>query len=414
MTAGGRHQRQRRRGRVHHDRRTWSSPRRSCAPRRRTPRPTSASTDVWEDLRYAAEGVRCFPSNRADAGRRAAARLRRSLAGTVVRLSLDAQAEGIGVDPRNPPLAWEVWNGEGWIGCARLRGHHRRAEPGRRGHPARPDRARDAHRRQRRGVLAAGAAARSARRQADLPGLAADPRRPGRVARRDVAAEHCRAWSASEVIGRSDGAPGQVFAVAHRPVLARRRDGETVLVDDDGRHARPGPRSTTSARPGRPTSTSCGTARAARCASARGCATRTASVRQHGAIPRDGATIPVTGYRHGGGARGNVGARTLTVMRRSIPFVQRRDQPGAGDRRRRRRDRDRGEDPRPDDAAHRPARGHRRRLRAAHAGVVDRGGPGPLPARRPRQRLGAAARRAAGARRRDPAPARRLRDRRSR
>ena len=28
---------------------------------------------------------------------------------------LDAQAEGIGVDPRNPPLVWEVWNGEAWI-----------------------------------------------------------------------------------------------------------------------------------------------------------------------------------------------------------------------------------------------------------------------------------------------------------
>ena len=32
----------------------------------------------------------------------------------------------------------------------------------------------------------------------------------------------------------------------------------------------------------------------------------------------------MTGYRFGGGARGNVGARTLTAMRTSVPFVVRR------------------------------------------------------------------------------------------
>ena len=46
------------------------------------------------------------------------------------------------------------------------------------------------------------------------------------------------------------------------------------------------------------------------------------SLRQHGAIPRDGAFVAVTGYRHGGGRRGNVGARTLTVMRNAVPFVR--------------------------------------------------------------------------------------------
>jgi predicted phage baseplate assembly protein len=45
-------------------------------------------------------------------------------------------------------------------------------------------------------------------------------------------------------------------------------------------------------------------------------------MRQHGLIPRDGAQISVTGYRHGGGARGNVGSRTLTVLRASLPYVR--------------------------------------------------------------------------------------------
>ena len=43
--------------------------------------------------------------------------------------------------------------------------------------------------------------------------------------------------------------------------------------------------------------------------------------RQHGAIPRDGAEIRVSGYRTGGGDAGNVGARTLTALRTALPFI---------------------------------------------------------------------------------------------
>jgi predicted phage baseplate assembly protein len=45
------------------------------------------------------------------------------------------------------------------------------------------------------------------------------------------------------------------------------------------------------------------------------------SVRQHGTIPRDSAFVEATGYRHGGGSRGNVGARTLNLMRSGVPYV---------------------------------------------------------------------------------------------
>ncbi len=45
------------------------------------------------------------------------------------------------------------------------------------------------------------------------------------------------------------------------------------------------------------------------------------TVRQHGSIPPDGALVQVTGYRHGGGAAGNVGAGTLTGLRSTLPFV---------------------------------------------------------------------------------------------
>jgi predicted phage baseplate assembly protein len=42
---------------------------------------------------------------------------------------------------------------------------------------------------------------------------------------------------------------------------------------------------------------------------------------QHGKVPPSGAEIAVTGYRHGGGSTGNVGAGTLTALQRSIPYI---------------------------------------------------------------------------------------------
>ena len=62
-----------------------------------------------------------------------------SLAGMAIRLTVAADAEGIGVDPLQPPLAWEVWSGEAWITAPKSRRHHRRAEPGRRDRAADPD-----------------------------------------------------------------------------------------------------------------------------------------------------------------------------------------------------------------------------------------------------------------------------------
>ena len=69
--------------------------------------------DVWEDLRFGTDGARCFPSETLTPGDALYLGFRESLAGMVLRLQDEARAEGIGVDPRNPPLVWEVWNGEG-------------------------------------------------------------------------------------------------------------------------------------------------------------------------------------------------------------------------------------------------------------------------------------------------------------
>ena len=97
----------------------------------------TVSTDVWDDLRYDGARCACFPSPDADPGRCVLPRLRRAAwPAWRAAVAVDADAEGIGVDPRNPPLAWEVWNGEALDHRAGARRHHRRAEPRRRGRAA--------------------------------------------------------------------------------------------------------------------------------------------------------------------------------------------------------------------------------------------------------------------------------------
>ena len=45
------------------------------------------------------------------------------------------------------------------------------------------------------------------------------------------------------------------------------------------------------------------------------------SVRQHGAIPDKGLTITFSSYRHGGGTRGNVAAKQISILKSSIPYI---------------------------------------------------------------------------------------------
>ena len=135
-----------------------------------------------------------------------------------------------------------------------------------------------------------------------------------------VPAEHA-ARVGQESLGRSNGRPGQSFTASRLPILPR-RDGERVrVIDLDGSaewdevddFTQSGPHDRHVVWDGATGTVTFGP----RVRLSDG------TVRQHGAIPRDGAEIMLTGYRFGGGAIGNVGAQTLTVLRSTIPFVDR-------------------------------------------------------------------------------------------
>jgi predicted phage baseplate assembly protein len=274
--------------------------------------------DVWDDVRFGTAGAQAFASPALTPGDALAIGFRDSLAGMAIRLLVEAEAEGIGVDPTRPPLTWEVWNGEGWIPVAvhsdTTGGLNRAGEvvllvP-------------TEHQPHLLGNHAAHwLRVRLLQPLPDQPTYQASPRVRGlrvEALGGTVPAEHAERAS-GEVLGRSDGAPGQSFQVSRSPVLPRQAGEHVEVVDGDVTIAWTEVEDFSASGPTDPHyvwDSGSGVVRF-------GPRVRypDGTVRQHGAIPRDGARIGVTGYRHGGGASGNVGARTLNLLRSTVPFI---------------------------------------------------------------------------------------------
>ncbi len=125
-----------------------------------------------------------------------------------------------------------------------------------------------------------------------------------------------------EAIGRSDGTPGQRFNLTSTPILPRLQD-ETVLVrlsnteeelwtevpdfgsssPDDRHFVLDGSTGEIRFGPALPQ--------------------RDGTVKRYGAIPRQGALMVFTRYRHGGGIIGNMQPRALNVLKSGLPYVDR-------------------------------------------------------------------------------------------
>jgi predicted phage baseplate assembly protein len=277
-------------------------------------------TDVWEALRVTDLAVVCFPRTPDSADDRFYLGFEQSLAGNAISMRMDANIEGIGVIPTKPPLRWEVWQGSGWIPTTVYRdttgGLNRDGEivllvP-------------SAHEPLTlAGERAFWLRAKVLEPEPGQPTYRASPQIRNILVNSiggSVIAEHSD-FAPREIVGRSTGKPDQVFAVRNRPVLAR-SPGETVEVTDDGTTVEwsevPDFIGSSADDPHFMWNSSTGDIRF-------GPLIRYAdgTTRQHGAVPREGALIAVTGYRFGGGSAGNVGAGTVTGLRTSLPYVDR-------------------------------------------------------------------------------------------
>jgi predicted phage baseplate assembly protein len=276
--------------------------------------------DSWDDLRFADTEVLCFTSEPMTPGDAVYFGFDQTLAGNYLRLSIKASIEGIGVDPANPPISWEVWGGEVWLRAAvqvdttgglnrdgiiqlmvprvmaplslgQTRAYWLRARliPSREGQPFYQ------------------ASPRISALKVDTLGGT-------------VAAEHGTVLG-PESLGRSDGTPGQQFTTARAPVLPRQDDERIRVVtadvsnewDEVADFTASGPYSRHYVFDGATGIVSFGPS----------VRYPDGSIRQHGAIPADGAEITMSRYRHGGGAAGNVGAATLTTLRTTVAYVDR-------------------------------------------------------------------------------------------
>lgn len=283
--------------------------------------------DVWEDLSLGLADVQCFPRDPITPGDCFYLGFDGSLAGQAVQLAVAASVQGIGVIPDRPPLAWEVWQGEGWIAAdiPKLPGAKTIAD-------TTGGLNRDgtvvllvprAHERLTLGGV--GAFWLRARLLATTPGQPAYRASPQlrRIAATTiggtVVAEHSDIMH-DEYIGVSNGKPDQVFRLSRTPILPREPHETLDVITESG---------TQSWLEVTDFVDSAHDDRHYRLDSSTGelqfgpmIRYPDGKYRQHGAIPSDGARLKMTTYRTGGGQAGNVGIGKLTGLRAAIPYVK--------------------------------------------------------------------------------------------
>jgi predicted phage baseplate assembly protein len=237
-----------------------------------------------------------------------------------VRLRFQCHIEGVGVDPTNPPLIWEGWNGESWEACEldsdSTGGLNRDGDvvihvP--RSH------ATSLISKRRAGWIRA----RVTEPQPGQPPYSASPSITGLSA--ITIGGTVDAVNAELVIGEeigiSEGVPGQRFAVRRQPLVP---GDEPAILEVSGDEGWEEWQQTTEFATSGPDDRiflldlSSGEVRLAPAVRQ-----EDGTLRRFGAVPPKNARLRLRAYRTGGGRKGNVAARSLSVLKSSIPFVAR-------------------------------------------------------------------------------------------
>jgi predicted phage baseplate assembly protein len=243
------------------------------------------------------------------------------LRGHILRLEVDSQIEGIGVNPKDPPLAWEYWDGPAqewgalYLESDTTGGLNRPGEVV--VHVPFGARPRDID-----GHVAFWIRCRATAPRPNQPAYSAAPRirEVNTVALGGIVPASQVEFIGQEVLGRATGLPGQEWQLSHPPVLARAADEFLEVEQEDGSFlpwqevedfgaSRPGDAHYM-------LDSLTGVIRF-------GPLIRDSGGReiQYGAHPVEGRLLRFTGYRTGGGTRGNVGKNTITVLKSSIPYI---------------------------------------------------------------------------------------------
>jgi len=244
--------------------------------------------------------------------------LTEAVPGCAVTLRFSCRIEGVGVDPRNPPLDWEALGDGDWKSCEvdvdETGGLNRDGDivlhvP--RTHKVSVIEA------QRAGWLRA----RVAEAKADQPKYGASPIIRSLSAFTiggTVDADNAELIK-EEWVGVAEGVPGQRFQLKRRPVVASESPVVLEVSSDDGwQEWKQVPDFSSSSSDDRhfvfdPVAGEVQLGPAVR--------EPDGSLRRYGATPAKGAELRVRTYSTGGGSKGNVAKGMLNVLKSSIPYV---------------------------------------------------------------------------------------------
>ncbi|HWG72755.1 MAG TPA: putative baseplate assembly protein [Acidimicrobiales bacterium] len=236
----------------------------------------------------------------------------------IVVLRLDCHIEGVGVDPRWPPLAWEAWDGEAWRACEV--DHDDTGGLNRGG-----DIVLHVPRRHAVGVFDRSRGGWLRCRVTDAeegqPSYSISPR-VDRMSAFTIggttATVHAQLIE-DEVIGISDGVGGQRFRLEHSPVVASADLGELEVAGGSGWQL--WDRVATFADSSPDDRHYLFDEVESEVIFGPGVRLADGSYRQYGAVPPKGVPVRIKSYRIGGGREGNVAREAIRILRTTIPFV---------------------------------------------------------------------------------------------
>ena len=235
-----------------------------------------------------------------------------------VTLRFKCDIEGVGVDPENPPLAWEAWDGYGWTACEVDRdgtgGLNRDGDivlhiP--KSHTV------SVIQQQRAGWLRA----RVLKPEPDQPTYSASPTIKGlSVFTTGGTTDAVNAeLIESELLGASEGVPGQRFGLKHRPVVPGGAGAILDVSSADGWQEWTQVQDFFDSKPEDHHFVL--DAVAGEVQLAPGVREPDGALRIYGAIPAKGARLRLRSYLIGGGSRGNVARSAITILKSSVPYV---------------------------------------------------------------------------------------------
>ncbi|MDA2988216.1 MAG: putative baseplate assembly protein [Actinomycetota bacterium] len=235
----------------------------------------------------------------------------------IIRLTVDSRIEGIGVDPKRPPRAFDAWNGRSWepVECLldTTGGFNRKGTVELSIGEQREN--------SLNGLTASWLRVRVTETQGDQPEYKESPKIRSMAAETIggfVPATHCQIIK-GEMLGRTAGTPGESFALNRIPLIAGQEDLVLEVSTPDGWEKWTRVETFANRGPSEKIFTLDNISGELRF----GPMVRLpdGSTRNYGATPPSGSNLRVPLYRAGGGVVGNVDSGSLRLLRTSIPFI---------------------------------------------------------------------------------------------